>query len=284
MDREGGEKSQYIIVYQFTINNRGDMKIVKKTILIKGAKFWLMTASFIAMAVVFAPRAHALMMTLDDLGTPGIDAIIVDDVDGGIGFLTPKGLSNSPDLYAGDGALMFSGSVGSFIVNVTTGLSKPIIGHPGMARIDLNSVNVSGAAGVLEIMVTDTDFLALPYQDTEGVVLTNEWGGTADGEVTAQGWVDPGNANFGMGFSTGLQGPFGSGAFSDTVSILTAPFPGIAPFSLTEVVRITHTAPGMATSFDKSLTATPIPEPATMLLFGIGLITVAGIGKRKRSS
>ena len=238
----------------------------------------------VLMTFTLAPRSHALVMTLDDLSTVGVDVIIVDDVDGGVGTWTPKGFSTAADGSAGDGLVTFMGAVGSFIVNVTTGISKPIIGAPDKARIDLNSVNVSGAAGHLEIMLTDTDFSALPYQDSEGVVLTNDWGGTTDGKVWAQGFVDPGNNAFGMGYTTGPQHFDTPGAFSESLSLLTPAFPGTGMFSLTEVVRLHHAGAGDITSFDKSLSADPVPEPTTMLLLGAGMIILAGLGRKKFSN
>lgn len=83
----------------------------------------------------------AFVLTIDDLGTGGVDQTITD-----------------PDL---DGLITFNGSVGVFIVNVTTGISKPLAPSPQL--MDLNSISVSsGAAGDLEIKLTDTDFTAAP--------------------------------------------------------------------------------------------------------------------------
>ena len=60
------------------------------------------------------------------------------------------------------GVITFSGSLpGGCAVNVTTGLSKPMIGGTtNIAEIDLNSVNVqTTGAGTLRITLEDTDFI-----------------------------------------------------------------------------------------------------------------------------
>ena len=165
---------------------------------------------------------------------------------------------------------------------MTGGFSKPLLGSPTVARIDMLSGNFSSAAaGTLRISLTDTDFGPIPGQDTNGLILRNEWGGTTDGSITAQGYLGFTNTEFDTGgATTGLQGPLGPGAFADTVSVLVAPFGGA--FSLTEIVEITHTAKGpLFTSFDKSLTA--VPEPSIMLLLGSGLIALGLLGRKRRT-
>ena len=73
----------------------------------------------------------AFVLTLDDLGTAGVDRIIVDDADGPVGTATSKGPSNVLDWSAGDGLISFIGTVGGFSVNFTIGTSKPILmGQP----------------------------------------------------------------------------------------------------------------------------------------------------------
>jgi hypothetical protein len=217
------------------------------------------------------------VLTLDDLGTPGVDIRVVDDVDGGIGSPTSKGPSNVLDGMPGDGLVFYTGPVGVFTVNITTGMSKPIIGP---AEVGLSSVNVSGGIGSLEIVLTDTDFF-LPGQQTQPVMTTNSLGGVTDGLVTAQGWLDPANAEFGMAITAGPQGPFGPGVLSGTLS--SSPIGPLGPgaFSLSETVRVEHFAAGESTSFGKTLSASVTPEPSTLLLFGFGALGFIGYGWRR---
>jgi hypothetical protein len=184
---------------------------------------------------------------LDDLATVGTDVTITD---GGAGDLNPLA-----------GVITFSGGLGVFTVNVTTGVSKPVIGPN---RIDLNSVNVSGAgAGTLAIGLTDTDFAF------GGDTVTNSIGGTTDGSVSVVWSADEANAEFGVG-SIGVQttGPFGPGAFADTVM---ASGLGFGDFSLSQVVTVSHQGAGDITSFDSELSVSAIPAPGGVLLGAIGL-------------
>ena len=225
------------------------------------------------------PCANAsLVMTLDDVATAGIDVIVADALGAGAtssgGFLTTDA-DGSPT----SGVVFFMGPVGGFNVNITTGLSKPAIGDLYEALLDLNSVNVSGArGGTLDIWLTDTDFLVAGQP--RSTRLVSEIGGTTQGSVSFQQILDLDNYEFATGSGDFVyvdQGPF-TGAFSSTTS---RPVDlGADPFSLTEKVRITHTAGGQITSFD-AISSVPVPEPATMLLLGAGLVCFGVVGRKK---
>jgi len=173
-----------------------------------------------------------------------------------------------------DGVVIFNGSVGAFNLNVTTGLTKPLIGAADFPMMDLNSINVSSLSeGELTIEWTETDF-TLP--DTFGGFIS-EIGGTTSGMVTYEVYLDQNNESFGQGILLNSLGTFSGGAFSDSAitSINLSD-----PFSLTLVATIKHSE-GDITSFNAGVAPAPVPEPATILLLGTGLLGIVAFGRKK---
>jgi len=202
----------------------------------------------------------AFIMNLEDLDTN----TSVQIIDNGVG-----------DTNTTLGLISFIGAVGSsFGVNVTTGISKPLIGDSQFASLDLSSVNVTTAlAGSLQISLTDTGF-GFGSSSIDQILLTNIISGVTDGTITSQGYLDFGNNEFGIGGPTTGLITNGPGAFSGSSGInISSPFSS-SPFSLTEIITITHSAAGQITSFDKELTAS-VPEPDTLLLIGLGFIVIS---------
>jgi hypothetical protein len=225
-----------------------------------------------AAALLAASSANAaFIMTLDDSSTLGIDRIVQDDTLAGV--LTSSGLTTTNsdfDFGAGAGAVGYGGPIGTFLINITGGLSKPIIGEPG-TMLDLFSVNVSGGTGTLTIALTDTDF----FRGGAGFLNFNI-GGTTDGTISAQAYMDAGNAEFGTGTLLGSMTSAGP-AFSHTSAGTTVNTTD--PYSLTLVATVTHDGFGIS-SFDANV----VPEPSMLALMSLGLIGLGFAGRRKLTS
>lgn len=173
------------------------------------------------------------------------------------------------------GVVTFNAAVGNWIVNVTTGITKPVLGSAALPEMDLNSVNVtSPGAGMLTIEFTDIDFAAPP--GVPGFSL--DVGGTTDGTVAIETYADANNAAFGTTTPLVNLGPFTGGAFSAVGSASSPVLAG--PYSLTMVAKITHERVG-ATSFNANLK--PVPEPASLAVWGVMSLIGAGVfGRRRR--
>ena len=218
-----------------------------------------------AMMMAASSANAAFIMTLDDAGTAGIDAIIQDDTLAGV--LSGAGFTTDGDTTSTAGVVTYNGGFGSFIVNVTTGVSKPVLNAPGTI-FDLNSVNVSGGTGTLTIGLTDTDFL----RGSAGS-LNFAIGGTTDGTVSASAYMDSANTEFGTGTLLGSMSASNS-AFSYTSGVTTV---GADPYSLTIYATVTHQNAGDISSFDASV----VPEPSMLALMSLGLVGLGFAGRRK---
>ena len=138
------------------------------------------------------------------------------------------------------GILVYAGPFEAFSVTVVV-ISKPLVGNPSLAKVDMNVVSSTTSGGTLVVSVTDTDFPGPLFGDT---TVISSIGGTTDLRTSFQTFVDTDNAAFGTGATSctaGLRGPF-SGVVTDTTQV---PCTLSGAFSVTAVSIHDHPARGI---------------------------------------
>ncbi len=203
-----------------------------------------------------ATNADALQLTLTDL--TGGDTVTIGDDD-------------VTDAAAGLGAIAYIGDLGSWTITSTTGLSDPAIGGGGFPVMDLLSVDASGADGdQLEISLVDTWGSIESLVPMMSIFSGNFWG-TSSGTATMDVYVNDvlmtsiaGGGLYGFNDWATFSGDFG---MPDT------------PLEILVTVDLGDVSGIGGVSFDANVA--PVPEPATIMLVGAGLVGIAGLGRRR---
>jgi hypothetical protein len=243
---------------------------------------FLTVVASLCFLVPTSPTRADLILEITDLDT--LDSVTITD--------NMAGDDNPLVGQIGYGA---ASTIGNFtIFGGTSVVSKPFLSNgPSAAYFDLHldvfneTVSDSGLAR-LQVRITDTGFTLADTMSSW--TLTSSIGGLTDGTVEYVESYDPDNSEFGvMDPSNDTSNDFGAlmggGIFDPTFSASLAT--GIAnvanPFSLTEVLTITHSDIFQFTTFDSDslVTPDPVPEPASCIAWFIGAAALYSMRRRK---
>ena len=171
------------------------------------------------------------------------------------------------DLDPTNGSVSVFGSIGVWSYNVTTGITSPVTMGP-YPHLFLSSTDHSSGAGTLRVRFYDDANLAAVgtvIGASVGGTLVNRAGSSVDWDVYVNGvsiMGDPADITVPLAFA---------------VNTTSAPFTQAAGYTLMNEFILTHTGSGTSTVTIES----QIPEPASLLLLGAGLIGLGFIRRRK---
>jgi hypothetical protein len=206
-------------------------------------------------ALAATPFAHAIpQLRIFD----GITTITVSDNAAG-------------DSSGATGRIVWNGTIGNWTFNTDVGTTSPIIGSVTNPQLDLSFNAVSnGAGGTIVISFSENGF-----GPSAGFSFASI-GGVTQGTVNYQTFGGTNNTLLSTSTLLSSQGPF-TGAFSGAVSGSGVSNGG--PYSLTQMVTITHAANGITTGN----VFLSVPDSGdTALLLGAVLASLGFVGRLQR--
>jgi len=221
-------------------------------------------ALLLTVAAVLLGTLHPVEATFQMQLQSGSDTRTIND--NGLGDLT----GGTP------GLITFAGTLGDFVVNVTLGSSKPLLGSATTPMLNITSFNATSVAGgTLTLMLSDTDFgpigpPALFSTDLNGTLIP--------GSLSAQTYVANGLEDFTTATLVGSVGPLTGAAGGSNTHVA----PVGTPFSMNLKLTLVHAGAG-ATTFDATARATSVPEPSATLCLGLALFGLGGYAGWQRS-
>jgi hypothetical protein len=224
--------------------------------------------AMVAIAVLaMATPAHAtLQISLQEAGVNG-------------GAITSVGTA------ADFSSVSFTGNYGDFTVTIFGGSSDNGASLSDLLQSTTSVTNNSGTSKTLKLYVSQTNY-TLPAGSLLNV-SSGLGGSVSTGSVGLtgifQGYADKNNNLNGTGdFTTGAQNATQNGNTFDTGSA-NGVFSRTNPmYSLTSIVTFALSGGGKA-NYSSHVNVTPIPEPSTMALGGLGALGLIGYGLRRKA-
>ncbi len=195
---------------------------------------------------------------------------------------------------ASPGTISFTGTVGHISLTITSGKANPAPGFvatPYFAKVDLNVGSVAvDQAGTYTFELTDTgyNFVDLPYAVTDSTQMNDI---SSNGTATFQSIIDMrsgganeftpvGDINGTTVVSLGAHGPFDIDDLAVNKTTKGV-FTGTSPISITQIITLTFTGAGDATSLDFKTTVTT-PAPGGLIIALSGLAAVGTFRLRRK--
>ena len=226
--------------------------------------------------MVGIPNSYALLQLQIDYGNDGSfevlfqDNVALDDLDAST---------------AGSLITLTSAGVITFLQN--TGLSQPILGTITDPELDLHTLLISSAATDIKIQLTDTDFSGDPSGWAHLISIGGSLASGPGSYIEANVYRDLDNTPFGTGIgtficSTGQLTPTSDYGFSGSCSqFMTLD----SAYSIT-IETILHLTDASIVSYDAYYgfgSQGRIPEPASVLLLGFGVLGLGVWTRRRRA-
>jgi hypothetical protein len=202
-------------------------------------------------------------------------ASLVLKLDDGLGHsiqVTDGGLK---DACAEANCVTYSGALGGWNINVSTGVSKDA---SAPTLLDLNTYNHhnAGTNSTLKLSLSDNFFT------TFGSGMQLSVGGTlgSGGRMTVAAYGGSSNTLFDTSHQLGSTLTFSSGPYTSVVDGITAGLRGPAdPYSLTILTTLTFGTVAGAGSSDAAIDA--VPEPASVALTGTLLLGMTAVLRKR---